>query len=229
MGLLLWPASISSLLAAARAVGDVATAARATLPFLLGFFGYPIVHYALAQPVRLYVFGHEFTHAVAAWMSGASVLEFFVGRKGGHVDLSHSNSVIALAPYIVPIYAVFVIFAYRLLLWAVPFQGASAAHAHWSFLFLVGLMLSFHLIQTAHSLWEVKQPDLEQAGGAVFSLAVIALLNGVLLILALKCLFPGTVAAGRSLKMIWQFSLRFWRAAFAVLESSVQYVVHHSS
>ncbi|MBI3549341.1 MAG: hypothetical protein HY078_09905 [Elusimicrobia bacterium] len=211
LGLLLMPTAVSALCAAGRAICDVALTARDAVPFLIGFVGYPALHF-VARPVRTYVFGHELTHALAAWAHGASVLNFAVGRKGGHVDLSHSNAAIALAPYVVPVYAVAVVLAYRGLLWLHPLPQEAARAGHIVFLSAFGVSLSFHLVQTVHALWDVHQPDLDQAGGVVFSLAVIALANGLLLIAWLKCIFPSAVAAKQSFALVWEVSARFWSA-----------------
>lgn len=219
IGVLLLPTACASLWAAGRAVADVAFAARDTFPFLAGFFGYPAFHLLAFRPVRLYVFGHELTHALAAWMHGASVTSFVVGRRGGHVDLTHSNAAIALAPYVLPLYAILVVLCYRGAVWLHPVPAAGARFAHGVFLAAIGGSLSFHLVHTAQSLWDARQPDLDQAGGLVFSLAIIAFANGLFLILTLKCLFPDAVEAGRYAALVWLVSSGFWKAVFAAGKS----------
>lgn len=207
IGLALIPAALASLSSAARVVSDAALQARTALPFMAGFLAYPVLYAGLFAPhsrwaptlvtlfpIRAYVLGHELSHAFAAWLSGARVTGFFVSHKGGHVDLSHTNSFIALAPYFLPIYAAAAALAYRLLV------GLGAVPAGWEtfvyhgFLGLMGLSLSFHLIHTGEALWMEKQPDLRQGGGVVFSLAVIALANGIVVVLLMKCLFPNAVS-----------------------------------
>lgn len=208
VGLLLAPFAVCALAAAFRAVADVAARSGSALPFLAGFFGYPAVYLFLFRPVRLYVLGHELSHALAAWASGAKVLGFSVGDKGGHVDLSYSNAFIALAPYVVPVYALGAAAGYRVLLWAAPAWATAGSRT--AFLAVMGACLSFHLLHTAEALWTVRQPDLRHAGGALFSLSFIALANGLALALLLKCLFPASVSLARVWGSAWGWSAAFW-------------------
>src|SRR3974390_119106 len=125
LGLALWPTAASALGAAVWTIADLVSQPRLAISFLAGFFGYIVIHsyYLRFRSAKIYVLGHEMTHAVAAWMSGARVLGLSVGSKEGHVDVSHSNPWIALAPYVVPFYAVGVVIAYRILLWFKPHPG----------------------------------------------------------------------------------------------------------
>ena len=153
----------------------------------------------------VYVFGHELTHALAAWMSGAKVHAFKAGAEGGHVDLSSSNAFIALAPYCLPVYTVAVIFSYRAVLWLKPALAGESV-----FLLLIGLTLAFHALYTVECLWDLRQPDLAAAGGLVFSLALILLANAAALLLLLKALFPGLVALTPHLEFTWKMTAGFW-------------------
>jgi len=221
LGVFLWPASLGMLLAAAGTMGGLISNAGAALPFLLGFLGYPLIR-LYVSPSRLYVLGHELSHAAAAWMSGTKVLSFFAGSREGHVRLSGSNAFIALAPYVLPFYAMAVMLGYRLLLWFWHPSPAGARCAQEIFLALAGLALSFHLVHTAEAVGTVRQPDLDQAGGMVFSLAVIALCNGAVLVLTLKCLFPRLVSVTRTFRMTWGFAWPVWSGVFSLLKSGTQ-------
>jgi hypothetical protein len=173
--------------------------------FISGFLGY-VLAYAWG-PLRLrraYVFAHELTHALAAWAQGAKVFRFVVRKESGHVDLSHSNAFIALAPYWIPTYTLLLVGIYRLILWFGP-----RPYAYEVFLFLMGSSLAFHLLHTAESLWSEKQSDLNHVGLA-FSLTLVAFLNGILLLVALKCLFPKLVSLQESLHWIAAFTLASW-------------------
>ena len=68
-----------------------------------------VIYLMLPKPMWAYVFGHELTHALCAWMMGGKVKRFKATSKGGHVVLTRSNFLIALAPYFFPIYAVAVV------------------------------------------------------------------------------------------------------------------------
>jgi hypothetical protein len=156
-----------------------------------------------------HVLGHELTHAMAAWATGGSVYAIKVGEKEGHVDLSHSSAFVALAPYCVPFYALGVALAYRALLWAKPDAGGEAL-----FLFLLGGALGGHLLFTWDSLTQTRQPDLDAAGGIIFSLSLIAIANAVMLMVLLKGLFPESVPLLERLHEAWRFTKSFWSLAW---------------
>jgi hypothetical protein len=226
-GVLLWPLSGALAWGAAKALAGVALHGAAAAPFVAGL-GLVAAAWILGrhvlEPVGVpgwglraarwaYVLGHELTHALAAWSSGGKVFAIHVAEKGGHVDLSESSAFVALAPYCVPFHALLVIAGYRGLLWLRP-----DARAETLFLLLMGGALAFHGLMTWETLTQVKQPDLDAAGGAVFSTALIAAANGLVLLLLLKVLFPETVglaasvtAAGRA---AWWFWTKAWLAVF---------------
>ena len=226
IGVLLLPLSAALFWSAAQALAGVAMGAPAAGPFVAGM-GLVAVAWILGRHVIdpegrhgwgmraarwVYVLGHEMTHALAAWSLGGKVFEIHVEEKGGHVDLSETSAFVALAPYCVPFHAVFVVAGYRLLLWLKPEAQAEAL-----FLLLMGGALAFHALMTWETLTQVKQPDLDAAGGAVFSLALIAAANGLVVLLLLKALFPEAVSLGGSLRRAgagaWWFWTRAWTLA----------------
>jgi hypothetical protein len=197
-GLALLPAAAVFVLACADVLARLAARPRAALWFLAGSGAYALLYACALLRLRpIYVFAHESTHALAAWMIGGKVFSFSVGRESGRVDLSHSNLFIALAPYWVPLYALAVAAAYRFSSWS----GASA-HARELFLAAMGAALSFHLLHTAESLWSARQSDLDEAG-TLLSLALILLLNALVLLAAFKCLFPRQVDLSASFLRSW--------------------------
>lgn len=201
LGVVLLPTSALVLVAGA---GELVGGASA--PFWAGFaaalarwwYGGGLVR-------RLYVLGHELTHALAAWGMGAKVHAIHVGERGGHVDLSESNFIVALAPYCVPLYALLVVGAYRGWLWWQPARPAPGL-----FLALMGAALAFHWALTAETLWSARQPDLQAAGGRIFSLSLIALANGLCLLLLSKALFPRSVDLGRAVARAYEGTRLFW-------------------
>lgn len=224
VGLVLLPLSGSLLWVSARTLAGVAVASSTAAPFAAGlglcFAGWAIGRWlvvdatgAAAWPGRAarfsYVLGHELTHAMAAWASGGSVYGIKVGEKEGHVDLSHTSAFVALAPYCFPFYALGVAVAYRVLLFARPDAGGEAL-----FLFLMGGALGAHLLFTWDSLTQVRQPDLDAAGGAVFSWSLIAAANALVVLLMLKMLFPDAVALSDRLREAGGFAGRFWSFAW---------------
>ena len=92
------------------------------VPLLAGAACWIVIFLMLPKPMWLYVLGHEFTHALWTWLFGGQVKKMKVTAKGGHVLISKTNFVIALAPYFFPFYAAIVIgvFAVGRLIWHWP-------------------------------------------------------------------------------------------------------------
>ena len=129
------------------------------------------------RPLRVYVFGHELTHAIWVWAMGGRVMRFKVRREGGHIITDTNNFLIALAPYFYPLYSLAVIALYGI---ASLFYNLEP---YTPVLFgLLGLTWSFHI---SFTLWMIPkgQSDLTYHG-TIFSVVVIYLMN-VLLLLAL--------------------------------------------
>lgn len=226
VGLALLPLSASLSWVGAKTLAGVAVASAGAAPFAAGLglstAGWLVARFAVVDPlgpvgwgVRLsrwtYVLGHELTHALAAWALGGSVYGIKVGEDGGHVDLSHSNAFIALAPYCVPLYVCAVAFGYRIVLWLRPAFAGEAL-----FLGLMGAALAFHLLLTWDALTETVQPDLKAAGGVVFSWAVIAAVNGAVVLVLLKALFPDSVGLLARFKESARLTAWVWSGAWSV-------------
>lgn len=238
IGVLLLPLAASLLWVSAKTLAGVAVHSTSAAPFAAGLgiaSALWLIHrWLIIDPIGpagwaargarwSYVLGHELTHAMAAWVTGGSVYGISVGEKEGHVDLSHSNAFVALAPYCVPFYALAVAVGYRILLWARPEAGGEAL-----FLFLLGGALGAHLLFTWDSLTQTRQPDLDAAGGVLFSVALIAIANSLMIMLLLKGLFPDAVPllanlreAGGLVKRFWSFAWLGARPAFAAAKRQV--------
>jgi hypothetical protein len=159
--------------------------------FLAGMATYFAFQWVFFRPIRTYVFGHELSHAIAAWMSGAEVKHFHVSKKGGSVRVSKSNFFIALAPYILPLYALLLMAAYYSVCYFHP-----TLRSYWRvFLWFLGGTLGFHMALTAYAL-KMDQPDLK-AAGKFLSAVIIYLGNMVSIVFLLGILFPRTVSWGR--------------------------------
>jgi hypothetical protein len=138
--------------------------------FPAGFLIWVLIFFLLPRPFRTYVLGHELTHALWGLMMGSRIGKIKVGRSGGHVELSKTNFIIALAPYFFPFYTFIVIAAYYL-------TGLSydvETHQAWWF-GAVGLTWAFHVTFTLHMLTR-EQPDIQQHG-KIFSYCVIYIMN----------------------------------------------------
>ncbi len=160
---------------------------RAWWPVLSGAAAYGLFEALFSRPMGLYVFGHELTHALAAWASGYRVKSLRVSPKGGEVVTSDTNLFVALAPYCVPLYTLFVVLVYA----AARGRAAPAAPPLWC-AFGVGFTFAFHGSLTVHALRQ-RQPDLEH-GGAFLSLVLILLSNCLALVFLLKLLYPAAVS-----------------------------------
>ena len=129
------------------------------------------------RPLRVYVLGHELTHAIWARAMGGKIFGFRASREGGYVLTDKTNFWIALAPYFHPLYSIVVIALYG---------GVSVFYdlrPLTPFLFgLLGLTWAFHL---SFTLWMIPkgQSDLKYHG-TIFSLVIIYVMN-LLLLLAL--------------------------------------------
>lgn len=224
IGLALLPFSACLLWEAAKTLAGVAVGSSTAAPFGAGlgiaFAVWVIGRWLIVDPIGpagwaargarwSYVLGHELTHAFAAWATGGSVYAISVGETEGHVDLSHSSAFVALAPYCVPFYALAVAVGYRLLLWAKPDAGGEAL-----FLFLLGGALGAHLLFTWDSLTQTRQPDLDAAGGVLFSVTLIAIANSLMIMLLLKGLFPASVPLLERLSEAAGATKRFWGLAW---------------
>jgi len=156
-----------------RASGDATTIWVATLA---GAACWVVIYLLLPKPMWVYVFGHEFTHALWVWAFGGSVKKFKASATGGHVVVTRNNFFIALAPYFFPVYVVLVVLVFLIghLLWNWK------NYLPWFHLF-VGAAYAFHITLTWHIL-KSKQSDITEHG-YLFSAVVIFLGNvGVLLV-----------------------------------------------
>ena len=94
-------AFFDAIIVAAGATGWMSAEA---LSLLGGILAFSLAWLALSHPVRLYVLGHELTHAMWGLLFGARPSDVRVSASGGSVRLSKSNLLITLAPYFFPFY-----------------------------------------------------------------------------------------------------------------------------
>ncbi len=162
--------------------------------WVLAFFG---GIWASGEPrlLRVYVFGHELTHAIWVWVMGGQVSEFKVTREGGFIMTDTHNVWVALSPYFYPVYSVGVIVVYGLLS---AFYDVSPYTSH---LFAcIGFTWAFHL---CFALWMIPkgQSDLTQFG-TFYSLVIIAGMNLVLLVALLILAAPEVTFAVFGLELL---------------------------
>jgi hypothetical protein len=164
--------------------------------WMLAFFGGMWV-FGEPRPLRVYVFGHELTHAIWVWAMGGRVSKFKVRRDGGYILTDTHNFWIALAPYFYPIYSIAVIALY----------GVTSVFydlgAYTPVLFgMLGLTWAFHM---SFTLWMIPkgQSDLTQHG-TFFSLVVIYMINLLILALVLIIAAPEVTLAGFGSELLGQ-------------------------
>ncbi|MFA6317344.1 MAG: hypothetical protein WC943_07990 [Elusimicrobiota bacterium] len=224
LGIALAPTAAIVFAASLRALWSLSGTSPSVYPFLAGF-ALPVAGRLLLDMrsswlgraiTAFYVLTHELTHAIATWMGGGKVYGLKAGAEGGHVDVSHVSVFASLAPYCVPLPTACVVLGWRVWVWA---KGGAAGEP--VFLFLMGLTLSFHFLATFECLWVEDQPDLAAAGGAVFSLSLITLANGLVFLVILKALFPKETLLASLLGRAWADTAAFWgwliRAADSLL------------
>lgn len=151
------------------------------VPFLAGAVCWVVIYFLLPKPMWIYVFGHELTHAVWTWLCGGRVKKFKTSSTGGHVVITKSNFLIALAPYFFPLYAVIVVLIFL------------AGHLIWNwqhfllwFHLLLGAAYAFHVTLTCHVL-QTRQTDIT-GQGYLFSAVIIFLGNLTVLLFGIPLL-----------------------------------------
>jgi hypothetical protein len=183
-GILLAPAALAAAWATAAALAPALARLDVTFPLLGGALAGLLLHMT-GRGRRPYVAAHELTHALAAVFSGVRVRKISVKKQSGYVLLDSTNAFISLAPYFIPFYTLAAAAAY----WGAGFFWKAGPFRPW-FLGAAGFTLAFHLLHTADVLSGPVQSDLKKAGGAVFSLPLLLILNCLGLAVALKLLFP---------------------------------------
>ena len=176
-----------------------------SIALLSGLIVFLAVWKLLPDLTRIYVLGHELTHALWGLAFGAKVSNLKVRSTGGSVTLTKSNVWITLAPYFFPFWTMIVV------LLALAVRGIiylanpeTPFPVPWLWMFAVGFTWCFHACFTIRSLMQT-QSDVQEYG-RVFSWTLILACNtaGILLwivcttdvpaIAIFKCLSSHTVA-----------------------------------
>lgn len=202
VGLLLVPFCVGAVRALAHVLAQTGQADTIWVAFGGGAACWLVIFFTLPKPMRLYVLGHELTHALSTLAFGGKVKKFKVGSEGGHVVVTKNNFVIALAPYFVPLYVVLIVCGFVL------------GHVLWGwnhllvwFHLLVGAAYAFHVTLTCHIL-QTRQSDITSQG-YLFSAVIIFLGNISVLLVGIPLLtgIPLSSAMG----LWWGESQAVWR------------------
>lgn len=170
IGILLLPLCVGAVRSIFLVIGMTRHAQSIWVATIGGAACWLVIFLLLPKPMRVYVFGHELTHVLWTWLFGGQVKKFKAGSAGGHVVVTKTNFLIALAPYFFPLYVILVVvfFAAGNLIW------------HWEqylvwFHLVIGAAYCFHVTLTAHIL-RTQQSDITSQG-YLFSLVIIFLGN----------------------------------------------------
>lgn len=152
--------------------------------FLLGVVLYVIAHLFLFKPNYLYVFGHEFVHVIAIWLSFGSVKQFKVSKNGGSVSGTKNNLFISISPYFVPIFPIILSLIYFVLT-----NSYDIGDLETVFMGLLGFTVAMHLIMTIDIL-KIKQPDLIVLG-QIFATVLVVSVNIIIIGFIVSVQFKG--------------------------------------
>ena len=181
IAVLLLPVCAGAGMALLKVLHASGSADTTWVPLLAGAACWVVVFFLLPKPMWIYVFGHELTHALWKWLFGGAVKKMKITSSGGHVVISKTNFVIALAPYFFPLYVVLVVLVFALgnLLWN--------WHGYFVWFHLcVGAAYAFHVTLTFHVL-QTRQSDITSQG-YLFSSVVIFLGNVSVLLFGIPML-----------------------------------------
>ena len=184
---LCWGVSRAFLDALVLSAGSAGWMTPEALSLFGGILAFAFAWMALSHPVRMYVLGHELTHALWGLLFGARPSDVRVSASGGSVRLTKSNLLITLAPYFFPFYT-FVVIVVALVTSA--FIRPLPYLPLW--LFLVGFTWSFHVLFTLETLTQ-RQPDVKLYG-RIFSWVFIFLVNVAIILVWLATMTPLTFA-----------------------------------
>ena len=210
-------AFFDSIVIAAGATGWMGPEA---LSLLAGIAAFALAWFALSHPVRMYVLGHELTHALWGLLFGARPSDVRVSASGGSVKLTKSNMLITLAPYFFPFYT-FIVIVVALITYA--FFKPLPYLPLW--LFLVGFTWSFHVLFTLETLGQ-RQPDVKLYG-RIFSWTFIFLVNVGIVLVWLALMTPLTFADLGELLM--QRIISAYTGLFEFVVRSVVFLWSHLS
>lgn len=202
------PLSVSFFINIPELFSHYTTVTYELLASSVGFILFFIFFFLFGPPVKSYIIEHELSHVLFALLSGVKVKHMSLRREGGYIKTEKVNIIIALAPYSLPLYTIFIIGVHKILSYFISVDLLSVP-----LYFFFGMSLSFHIIATIHYL-QIEQPDLKRYGyfsSLVFifswSIIIIAILLASMFerIEIVEFLSKSIVDAGRFYENIIQF------------------------
>ncbi len=191
---------------------------RFVVIFLSGLIFYLIIHFCFYNPIRIYVIGHEFVHMISAWICGAKVSKVKLKKNSGAVTVNRVNTFIALSPYFVPVYSIFLV-----ILWGIIKYVLSVNLKIEIFIFLLGITVMFHIVLTAYTI-SVGQSDFN-ISGLMFSLVVIFIINLVMLICIILFLLPVNITFAEVMSKIYFETKISYKNTLIFLTKTIKYFI----
>ncbi|MDF3128055.1 hypothetical protein P0Y35_02480 [Kiritimatiellaeota bacterium B1221] len=187
--------------------------------FLIGAAIWFVLFILFPRPVRSYIFAHELSHLLAAWMSGVKGGALEVHADGGSVEVEKTTLWISLAPYMIPLYSLGLIGCHYLAgLWWDPQLWLPLLP------FGLGLTWSFHLCFTLYILMH-PQSDV-QPYGLLGAYSMILAVNLLLLCAALFVINGETLRQDLHLllqqqKISYRFSAEVLHQLFSLIKNAI--------
>jgi hypothetical protein len=180
------------------------------------------------RPMRIYVFGHELTHAIWTWLSIGRVSDFKVTKEGGHIVTDSPNIWVTLSPYFYPVYCVALLLVFCVSSFFYDFrvetpEGQLLSPLRVVFM-LFGAAWAFHL---SFTVWMIRrgQSDLRMHGN-FFSVVLIYIMNLIVFSVFLVLTAPGVGISSISRDLLrnstevadglWRGALELWRVAMEI-------------
>ncbi len=193
--------------------------------FWLGIFITPFLALKILKSfaAQVYVIEHELTHAIFALISGARVKKISIKKDNGAVVVDKANTLITLAPYFFPLFAVSVFLVWLGIFYLV-LKNPSSLPRYWQWIlyFIVAGALSFHFFMTIRAVLQ-GQSDIKR-DGIVYSLVVIFIVYVLLSAFFMKIMFgdaTGFNTIGRFFNDIWDVSLKIYSAIWRFLKIEI--------
>lgn len=147
--------------------------------FIVGILLFWAIYLLSSFPKSLYIFGHELAHALSILLFGGKIYSFKIKSEGGMISTNKSNTFIALAPYFLPVYTIFLFSLYNVI--DIFFNVSNFLSLYY---LILGASYGFHIFCT-FLYTRSYQPDLQEEG-VVFSIIVIYLANVMVISLLIK-------------------------------------------